>query len=121
MCCDVWVHLFGPIYRVVLRPYHVKVGWRPVATIRSVRFPLLGRRVRQLRQDKRWSLERLAAEAGLSKPTLIDLERGQRMPSLTTLLAVLNALGFTPLEQLAKGLDEVLAGLGHFGGWKQTP
>ena len=43
------------------------------------------------------------------------------MPSLTTLLAVLNALGFTPLEQLAKGLDEVLAGLGHFGGWKQTP
>lgn len=52
--------------------------------------------VRRLRQQRKWSQERLAAEAGDLRQGLIsDIERANANPTLTTLEFLAGALGVT--------------------------
>ena len=50
-------------------------------------------RIRDRRADKRLSLDRLAALAGVSKGMLVQIENGQANPSIATLCKVAAALG----------------------------
>ncbi len=53
----------------------------------------LGYRIRYLRQQKNWSIEDLALEAGINRNYLGDLERGTRNPTLAVLNKIAFALG----------------------------
>jgi transcriptional regulator with XRE-family HTH domain len=72
----------------------------------------LGRRIRQLRQARGFTMQDLverAARLGFRLPwrTLSDLERGQRQdPQLSTLLAIAGGLGIE-LSRLVRVLDKV--------------
>ena len=59
----------------------------------------VGRRIRDLRTASGVSLGTLAAESGLGKGTLSELERGQRNPTLETLYSIATALS-VPLSHL---------------------
>jgi transcriptional regulator with XRE-family HTH domain len=59
----------------------------------------VGRRLRQLRQERRLSLSALARLSGVGKATLSELESGQRNPTLETLYALATALG-VPLSSV---------------------
>ena len=50
-------------------------------------------RIRQRRGDRRLSLDQLAAQAGVSKGMLVQIESGQANPSIATLCKVAAALG----------------------------
>lgn len=50
-------------------------------------------RIRDRRKDRRLSLDRLAALAGVSKGMLVQIENGQANPSIATLCKVAAALG----------------------------
>lgn len=53
----------------------------------------IGLRVRQERQARQWTLDRLAEVAGVSRRMLINVEQGTANPSVGTLLRVSDALG----------------------------
>ena len=53
----------------------------------------LGQEVHLRRERLGWSLERLAAVAGLDEHTVHDLERGRTDPRLSTYIRILYALG----------------------------
>jgi transcriptional regulator with XRE-family HTH domain len=53
----------------------------------------IGRRVRQERQGRHWTLDRLAEVAGVSRRMLINVEQGAANPSVGTLLRISDALG----------------------------
>ena len=53
----------------------------------------MGRRLRDLREERRVSLSALARQAGIGKATLSGLENGTRNPTLETLYAVTAQLG----------------------------
>ncbi len=59
----------------------------------------VGMRLKLARTANGRSLSRLAAEAGIGKGTLSEIESGQRNPTLATLYSLANALG-TPLSEL---------------------
>jgi transcriptional regulator with XRE-family HTH domain len=59
----------------------------------------LGRRIRQLRDAKGWSQERLAEEADMDRSYIAGIEVGARNPSLKA------------LERLAKGFRVSIADL----------
>lgn len=64
----------------------------------------LGARLRQLRQARGISQERLADLAGLHRTYVGGVERGERNVSLINLLALAHALGVS-LSTLAEGVD----------------
>jgi transcriptional regulator with XRE-family HTH domain len=64
----------------------------------------VARTVRRLRTERGWSLDALAARAGVSKGVLVGLEQGGANPSLGTLLRVSDAFG-VPLTRLVQ-VDE---------------
>jgi transcriptional regulator with XRE-family HTH domain len=53
----------------------------------------IGGRVRQERHTLRWSLDRLAEAAGVSRRMLVNVEQGVANPSVGTLLRISDALG----------------------------
>jgi len=53
----------------------------------------IGLRVRQERQSRRWTLDRLAETAGVSRRMVINVEQGTANPSVGTLLRIGDALG----------------------------
>lgn len=53
----------------------------------------IGARVKQERQSRRWTLDHLAAAAGVSRRMLINVEHGAANPSVGTLLRLSDALG----------------------------
>jgi transcriptional regulator with XRE-family HTH domain len=62
----------------------------------------LAHNVRKLRQDRDWSQERLAAEAGdLRQGLMSDIELGKANPTLTTLESIAGALGVSVGELFA--------------------
>ena len=61
----------------------------------------LGRRIRSIRQRKKWTLELLAERAGMHVTYLSSIERGHRNPTLNVLASL--ARGF------AVSLSELLA------------
>lgn len=56
---------------------------------------VLARRIKQLRNRRGWSQERLAEEAGIHRVYLAGIELGQRNPSLRNLENLAQALGVT--------------------------
>ncbi len=64
----------------------------------------LGNRVRELRQRKDWTQERLAAEAGLHRNYLGGIERGERNPTVTNVAKIAQALGM-PIAALFEARD----------------
>jgi transcriptional regulator with XRE-family HTH domain len=69
----------------------------------------LARRIKQLREAKRISQEKLAAEAGLSRNGMGLIEQGKRWPRLATLLRIADALN-TTVEDVLKGIQSSGAG-----------
>jgi transcriptional regulator with XRE-family HTH domain len=53
----------------------------------------IGHRVRQERQSRRWTLDRLAESAGVSRRMVVSVEQGAVNPSVGTLLRISDALG----------------------------
>lgn len=53
----------------------------------------VGVRVRQERLTRRWTLDRLAEAAGVSRRMLVNVEQGSANPSVGTLLRISDALG----------------------------
>jgi quercetin dioxygenase-like cupin family protein len=53
----------------------------------------IGVRVRQERQSRRWTLDRLADAAGVSRRMVVNVEQGAANPSVGTLLRISDALG----------------------------
>ena len=64
----------------------------------------VGARIRALRVERGWSLSALAAEAGIGKGSLSELETGRRNPTLDTLYALAGPLG-VPLASLVDFRD----------------
>ena len=56
----------------------------------------LARNLRVLRQEKGWSQEAFADEAGLHRTYISDLERGARNPTITVVDKLATALDVTP-------------------------
>ena len=55
----------------------------------------IGKRVRELREQRGLTKEQLAFENDLSKPTIIRIERDEFDPKLSTLIKLANGLGVT--------------------------
>jgi transcriptional regulator with XRE-family HTH domain len=53
----------------------------------------LGRRLRELREARSWSLKRLSAESGVSVAAIQKIESGETNPNLLTVLAIADVLG----------------------------
>jgi transcriptional regulator with XRE-family HTH domain len=63
-----------------------------VAAPRSVRHVAYGEAFRQLRAERRLSQEALASEADLDRTYVSGIERGERNPSLESILKLTDAL-----------------------------
>lgn len=66
---------------------------------------VFGNVLRALRNERGLSQEALALEADLDRTFISMLERGQRLPSIATLLAVASPLGLTGAELMARVED----------------
>lgn len=53
----------------------------------------IGRRVRQERLSRRWTLDQLAEAAGVSRRMVVNVEQGAANPSVGTMLRISDALG----------------------------
>ena len=62
---------------------------------------LLGRRLRELREARSWSLKRLSAESGVSVAAIQKIESGETNPNLLTVLAI--------ADVLAESVDRLVA------------
>jgi transcriptional regulator with XRE-family HTH domain len=51
---------------------------------------LLGKRLRELRVEKRLTLQQLADELDITKTSLVKYERGEREPNIATLIKIAN-------------------------------
>ncbi len=65
----------------------------------------LARAVQQLRAERAWSLDQLAARSGVSKGVLVALEQGRSNPNLGTLARIGDAFG-VPVTRLLDATDE---------------
>lgn len=64
----------------------------------------LGKRIRYLRKQKKWSQLDLALESEVNKNYISDLEKGRRNPSVMVLNRIVIALNID-LETLFKGIQ----------------
>lgn len=55
--------------------------------------PTIGPRLKQLRKERGWTLDELAAASGVSRSMLSQIERGQANPTLATVWHLSQALG----------------------------
>lgn len=55
----------------------------------------LGGRIRQLRSDRKWSLETLSNASGVSRSMLSQIERNEANPTLAVTMRIARALGIT--------------------------
>jgi transcriptional regulator with XRE-family HTH domain len=67
---------------------------------RSPEAEIFGKTLRRLREERGLTQEKLAHAAGLTTSYTSDLERGLKVPSLTTILALAGALQVEPVEML---------------------
>lgn len=66
----------------------------------------LGRRLRQLREARNWSLKKMALESGISIAAIQKIEVGEANPSLLTVLAMTEVLG-EPVDRLIEASREL--------------
>ena len=64
----------------------------------------LGKRMRELRDKQGFSQEAFADHCGLHRTAVSLIERGKRVPSLTTLLTISSGFGISVSEPL-RGVD----------------
>src|SRR5258708_12502986 len=64
--------------------------------------PTVGDRIREVREHRRWTQDRLAEETDISKGFLSDIENDKRNVSSDYLLRIANALGAS-VDYLLKG------------------
>ncbi len=62
----------------------------------------LGRRVKQLRADRGWSLEELASASGVSRSMLSEIERERANPTLTVAFRIARAFGLSLQELIER-------------------
>src|SRR4051794_4020568 len=79
----------APAAAVYRRPMSERLSAAALEGIRSE----LGRRVRELREQRGLSMRALAAEVGVTSGFVSQIENGQVAPSLTTLYRLTDALG----------------------------
>ena len=65
----------------------------------------LGYRIRELREQRKWSQEEFADRCGLHRTAVGLLERAERIPRLDTLLTVSKGLDIT-VSELLRGLEK---------------
>jgi transcriptional regulator with XRE-family HTH domain len=65
----------------------------------------LGRRLKEMRQNARWTLEHLADRSGVSISALSKIENGQVSPAFDTIMKVAHAYGFSFAELLTGGTN----------------
>ena len=65
------------------------------------------KRIKQLRDERKWSNYRLAKEANLSQTTLRNLFSRNTLPSIPTLEAICDGFGITLSQFFAKGKEPV--------------
>jgi transcriptional regulator with XRE-family HTH domain len=58
----------------------------------------VGKRIRELRQKKKWSMHRLSYKACVDATVLMRIEKGERVPMLDTLLKIIDGLEMRPAE-----------------------
>ncbi|MCG3181040.1 MAG: HTH-type transcriptional regulator SutR [Phycisphaerae bacterium] len=61
----------------------------------------LGQQVRQMRKDRGWTLQELAAASGVSRSMLSQIERQQANPTLTVAFRIASAFGVALSELVA--------------------
>ena len=64
----------------------------------------LGKRMRNLREKQGFSQEAFADHCGLHRTAISLIERGKRVPSLTTLLTISSGFGVS-VSELLRGVD----------------
>ncbi len=84
----------------------------------SRRQAFIGKRIRALRRERRWTQKRLSELLGISQNYLSELERGQGSFTAEHLLTILKAFNvpidyFSPAE--AEGQDQIQSALARFG------
>lgn len=72
---------------------------------------ILGQAVRKLRTERGWTQEDLAEAAGLTATYVGQVERGDKVPSLTVVLKVARGLGIAPSDLLLVFSPAVLRNL----------
>jgi len=65
----------------------------------------LGKRIRALRQSKKWTLEMLAERAGMHVTYLSSIEHGHRNPTLNVLASLARGMAIS-LSDLLVGVDK---------------
>ncbi len=60
----------------------------------------LGKRIKQIRNEKNISIQKIADYVGVQRGFINQLEAGEKFPSFGTLIAVINALGVSADEVL---------------------
>jgi transcriptional regulator with XRE-family HTH domain len=65
----------------------------------------LGKRIRSIRQRKKWTLEMLAERAGMHVTYLSSIERGHRNPTLNVLASLARGLAVS-LSDLLVGVEK---------------
>ncbi len=79
----------------------------------------LGLIVRRMRSTRGWSQEELAANAGVDRRYMSDLENGKRNPSLDVMSRLAAALGISVSELMrhAENCDSVMSGVSELKEW----
>jgi transcriptional regulator with XRE-family HTH domain len=72
---------------------------------------IFGARVRELRLARSWTQEDLADAAALTATYVGQVERGDKVPSLSVVLRLARALSVTPAELLVGFTPAVLRGM----------
>lgn len=63
---------------------------------------VIGRNVRDVRQDRVWSQEELADRAGVHRTYISQVERGVTNPTATVIAKIADALGVEPAELMVR-------------------
>jgi len=63
----------------------------------------LGKRIRQERQGRQWTLEQFSEKTGLSKSFLSQIERGNTEPSITSLKKIAAQFGYSVVNLFPNG------------------
>ncbi|HUC17775.1 MAG TPA: helix-turn-helix transcriptional regulator [Acetobacteraceae bacterium] len=74
---------------------------------------MMGTLVRTLRQKKNLTQVELAAEVGVSRPMISNIERGKFAPGRDTMAALADVLGVS-LDELRRGLSDEAPSNGEF-------
>ena len=72
----------------------------------------LGKRMRELRAKQGFSQEAFADHCGLHRTAVSLIERGKRVPSLTTLLTISRGFGLS-LSEFLRGVDKSIVKKRH--------